>query len=248
MNAEMGCDQVRELAPDLAIGIADGQQRDAALRHAATCPDCRQLVSELSSVVDDLLLLAPAQEPPSGFAARTLARISPPAARRRASRDEARRFPAGRRWLPRLAVAASIIAALAVGAGTVYQVTAADRRLADSYRAVLTQGHGSFFTAAPVHGPTGRAGTLFGYQGQPSWLWATVHLPGARAQRFSVQLVTRDGRHRPAGTAVLGGTQDTWAALISVNLTNLAQVRFVSADGQTTLVAHLSARSPWGSG
>jgi len=248
MNAEMGCDQVRELAADLAIGIADGQQRDAALRHAATCPGCRRLVSELSSVVDDLLLLAPSQEPPSGFAARTLARISPPAARRRATRPGARHFPAGRRWLPRLAVAASIIAALGVGAGTVYQVTSADRRLADSYRSVLTQGQGSFFAAAPVRGPTGRAGTLFGYQGNPSWLWATVHMPDAGAQRFSVQLITRDGRHLPAGTAVLGGSRDTWAAQISVNLTRVAQVRFVATDGQTTMVAYLNARSPWGSG
>jgi hypothetical protein len=248
MNAEMGCDQVRELAADLAVGIADGQQRDAVLRHAATCPGCRRLVSELSSVVDDLLLLAPSHEPPSGFAARTLARISPPAARRRATRPGGGHFPAGRRWLPRLAVAASIIAALGVGAGTVYQVTSADRRLADNYRSVLTQGQGSFFAAAPVRGPTGRAGTLFGYQGNPSWLWATVHMPDAGAQRFSVQLITRDGRHLPAGTAVLGGARETWAALISVNLTDVAQVRFVAADGQTTMVAYLNARSPWGSG
>ena len=243
----MGCDQVRELAADLAIGIADGQQRDAALRHAATCPGCRRLVSELSSVVDDLLLLAPSQEPPSGFATRTLARISPPTGRRRATRAGARHLPAGHRWLARLAVAASIIVALGVGAGTVYQVTSADRRLADSYRSVLTQGQGSFFAAAPVRGPTGRAGTLFGYQGNPSWLWATAHMPDAGAQRFSVQLITRDGRHLPAGTAVLGGARDTWAALISVNLTNVAQVRFVAADGQTTMVAYLNARSPWGS-
>src|SRR5215475_8510087 len=83
MNAEMGCDQVRDLAADLAIGIADGQERDAALRHAATCPSCRRLVAELSSVVDALLLLAPSHDPPPGFAAATLARISPPASRRR---------------------------------------------------------------------------------------------------------------------------------------------------------------------
>src|SRR5438105_9706839 len=98
MNGEMGCEQVRELAPELAIGIADGQQRDAALRHAATCPDCRRLVSELSTVVDDLLLLAPSHEPPPGFAARTAARISPPAARRRrAGRPAARHLRGGRR-------------------------------------------------------------------------------------------------------------------------------------------------------
>jgi hypothetical protein len=250
MNAEMGCEQVRELAPELAIGIADGQQRDAALRHAAACPDCRRLVGELSTVVDDLLLLAPEHEPPPGFAAATVARIAPPAAQRhrRATRPAARHAPAGRRWLPRLAVAASIVAALAVGAGAVYQGTSADRQLAGSYRAVLGQGHGSFFAAAPLRGATGTVGTVFGYQGRPSWLFATVHLPPSGPQRFDVQLITRDGRHLPAGSAVLGGTHHTWGAQIPMNLTNLAQLRFVAADGHTTMAAYLNARGPWGPG
>jgi hypothetical protein len=65
MNDDVGCEQVRALAADLAIGIADGQERDAALRHAATCAECRLLVPELSSVADDLLLLAPSLEPAS---------------------------------------------------------------------------------------------------------------------------------------------------------------------------------------
>jgi hypothetical protein len=33
-----------------------------------------------------------------------------------------------------------------------------------------------------------------------------------------------------------------------MDLTNLAQLRFVAADGQTTIVAHLNAHSRWGSG
>jgi hypothetical protein len=239
MNAEMGCEQVRELAPELAIGTADGQQRDAALRHAATCADCRQLVAELSTVVDDLLLLAPSHEPPPGSAARTLARISPPAARH---------DPARRRWLPRLAVGAAIVAALAVGAGAVYQGTSADRQLAGSYRAVLAQGHGSFFAAAPLRGPTGTVGTVYGYQGRPSWLFCTVHLPSPGTQRFNVQLITRDGRHLPAGSAVLGGTHWTWGAQIPMDLTKVTQLRFVTAGGQTAMVAYLNTRGPWGSG
>ena len=239
MNGEMNCEQVRELAPELAIGIADGQQRDAALRHATACPDCRKLISELSSVVDDMLLLAPRREPPPGFAAATVARISPPAARRVRAR---------RRWVPRLAVAASVVAALAVGAGAVYQGTASDRQLASSYRAVLGQGHGSFFAAAPLRGPTATVGTLFGYQGRPSWLFATMHLPGSGTQRFNVELITRDGRHLPAGIAILGGTHGTWGAQIPMNLSNLAQLRFVATSGHTTIVASLNARGPWGSG
>ena len=129
MNGEMSCEQVRELAPELAIGIADGQQRDAALRHAAACPDCRRLISELSSVVDDVLLLGPSHEPPPGFAARTMASICPPAAAvpegmRDPVLSPARRARQPRRALARggtrsrwAAAAAACLAAVGVGGG-----------------------------------------------------------------------------------------------------------------------------------
>jgi hypothetical protein len=145
-------------------------------------------------------------------------------------------------------VAASIVAALALGAGAVYQGTSSDRQLAGSYRAVLAQGHGSFFAAAPLRGPAGTVGTVFGYQGSPSWLFATVHLPHSVAQRFAVQLITRDGRHIPAGWAVLGGAHASWGAQIPVDLNTVAKLWFVAAGGQTTMVADLNASSPWGPG
>jgi hypothetical protein len=46
-----------------------------------------------------------------------------------------------------------------------FLATAGDRRLAASYQAVLSQGQGSFFAAAPLKGARGRVGTVFGYQG-----------------------------------------------------------------------------------
>jgi hypothetical protein len=251
MNGEMSCEQVSELTPELAIGIADGEERDAALRHAATCPDCRRLLSELSVVVDELLLLAPSREPPAGFASRTVARIAPPPApahRRRPSRPPVRRVRADRRWLPRLATAASVVVALAVGAGVVYQGTSADRQLADSYRAVLAQGHGSFFAAASLRSPAGAVGTVFGYQGRPSWLWATVHLPQSGTQTFDVQLLTRDGKTLPLGSAIFGGRHESWGAQIPVALTMVTQLRFVAVAGHSTIVAHLDTRGPWGPG
>lgn len=127
MKGETSCEQVRELAPELTIGIADGQQRDAALRHAATCPDCRQLISELSSVMDDLLLLAPSHEPPARFAARTVASISLPATVPESMRDPApslarrarqpRRAPARASTRSRWAAAAACLAAAAASGG-----------------------------------------------------------------------------------------------------------------------------------
>src|SRR5262245_2589873 len=142
MIDDLTCEQVREIAPDLALGIADGQERGAALRHTATCADCRGLVSSFSSVADELLLVAPEREPPPGFASRTLARLD-----QRTSRS--------RRWVAPLAIAASLVLAMAVGAAAVLAGTADDRQLAESYRAVLAQGNGAFFAAAPVNGADG---------------------------------------------------------------------------------------------
>jgi hypothetical protein len=253
MNGEpkLGCEQVRELAAELAIGVADGQERDAALRHAATCADCRRLVAELAAVADELLLLAPAQQPPPGFAARTAARLvhSTAAARRDRRRRRAGIWPVrvqgGRRVLARLAVAASLLAALGLGAGAAYLRTAGDRQLAQSYRSVLAQGHGSFFAAAPLQGPPGTRGTVFGYQGEPSWLFATLTLPGTAPQRFDVWLVTRDGRQHWLGQAVLGGSDSTWGSGIPVALTEVTQLRFVATGGQPAVVAYFNARDPW---
>jgi hypothetical protein len=234
MNADMGCAQVREIAPDLAIGIADGQERDAALRHTATCSSCRALVADLSSTADELLLLAPEREPPAGFESRTVARLGNLERRRRGARA--------------LAIAASFVLAVAIGAGAVLMATSGDRRLAASYRDVLSVGQGSFFAAAPLRGPEGSEGTVFGYDGRPSWLFATVHLPTTGPERLEVTLTTRDGRRVSLGSAVLGGGHDTWGTSMPVELSAIQQLRFEDDEGRAVLVAYIDADDPWGSG
>lgn len=230
MNADEGCERVRELAPELAIGIADGQGRDSALRHAAVCQECRRLIFELASIADEVLLAVPAQEPPAGFAARTLDRMGHGRTRGR--------------WKIFLAVAASFVLALAVGAGTVFLATGGDRRLADSYRTVLALGEGSFFSAAPVQGPEGTVGTAFGYQGQPSWIFLTLELP--EQGEYRAEVVTLDGRSTPLGTVALGGAEGGWGAQIPVDLTDVVELRVVDAEGQEDLVAVFGVEDPWG--
>jgi hypothetical protein len=237
MNAEMGCEQVRELAPEVALGIAEGEERDAALRHLTGCAGCRQLVSELSSVGDELLLLAPAREPPPGFESRVLARIDQPP-RRRWLR------PLAPRWRV-VAVAAALVLAVALGGGSVFLATAGDRRLADGYQAVLRQGQGSFFAAAPLQGSRGRVGTVFGYQGQPSWAMVTLRSPIPAERRFQVQVLTRDGRYLAAGDAVLGGSHGAWGGQLPVDLSAVHELRLLGPDGRTAFTATFDAASPW---
>jgi hypothetical protein len=288
MTAEMGCDQVRELASELALGIAAGEERDRALRHLSGCPGCRRLVAELSSVGDELLLLAPRRQPPPEFESRVLADLgqlassaspgpaaSPPAQDSSAARvapgsqsaaaapvppdSSAARVPpvplarpvprprpawlAGRRrWL--VAAVAAVLAA-SLGAGTVVLATADDRRLADSYRSVLGAGQGSFFAAAPLRGPRGRAGTVFGYQGRPSWLLVTLQ-PAAGGGRYQVQAVTRDGRYLALGEAVLGGGQGAWGAQLPIDLSAVRELRLLAPDGRAAYTATFDATNPWG--
>jgi hypothetical protein len=237
MTGEMGCEQVRELAPELALGIAEGEERDAALRHLTGCAGCRRLVSELSSVGEELLLLAPAHEPPPGFESRVLAGLAEPPGRR-----GLRPLAGRRRWL---AVAAAVVLAAALGGGSVFLATAGDRRLADGYQAVLSQGQGSFFAAAPLQGAQGRVGTVFGYQGHPSWVMVTLQPPVRAEGRFRVQVVTRDGRYLPVGDAVLGGANGAWGGQLPVDLSAVHELRFVGSDGGMAFAATFDRANPW---
>src|SRR5918999_4994490 len=103
----MSCEELRDLAPAIALGTLDGEERADALRHLAACTECRRLVDRLSEVADELLMLAPVQEPPAGFEARVVAALGfgrPPPRRR------ARRLV--QRVLPPLAAAAVAVVAL----------------------------------------------------------------------------------------------------------------------------------------
>src|ERR671917_2904500 len=101
MTSDPGCREIRELAPELALGIVSGEERARALEHVAGCPQCRELLRGLSDVADGLLSLVPSHEPPVGFESRVNERLF--------------RHPRANRW--RVAVAAAAAAAVVAGDG-----------------------------------------------------------------------------------------------------------------------------------
>ena len=123
--------------------------------------------------------------------------------------------------------------------------TAGDRRLAAGYQAVLSQGRGAYFLAAPLHGTQGRVGTMFGYQGQPSWVMVTLQPSTQTEGRFQVQVVTRDGRYLSMGDAVLGGGKGTWGGQLPVDLSAVHELRFMGSDRRPTLTATFATANPW---
>jgi hypothetical protein len=182
----MTCEETRQLAAELALGIADGKERARALRHLAGCPECRRELAELSEVADELLLLAPEHEPPVGFESRVLARVHP------APRPATHR---ARRWRRPLAVLAPAAVAATLAATITLGATADDRRLADHYRATLATAHGSYFEAAQLRAPADMpAGVVYAYRGTPSWIFVAVDRP-YRSTAYTVELAMRSGQH-----------------------------------------------------
>ncbi len=76
MSEHPSCDTVREMAPDLALGLPTGEDRAAALAHLERCEGCRAEVASLAVTADEVLLAAPEVEPPPGFGDRVLARLA----------------------------------------------------------------------------------------------------------------------------------------------------------------------------
>jgi hypothetical protein len=226
----MTCDETRELAAELALGIADGAERARALRHLAGCAECRRAVADMSEVADELLLLAPEREPAIGFESRVLARLrpSPPTAPQRA-----------RRWRPGLRQLVPVAVAAALGVGVVFGLTRGDVRLADHYRATLAAAHGSSFEAAHLRGPGGAySGLVYAYRGRPSWIFVYV---GAahRSTPYGVELALTSGRRVPLPSVRLDPATGSGGGVIPIDLQRVATVRLVGPAGGEVLQARL---------
>ena len=226
----MRCDEARELVPELALGIVDGDERADALRHLSGCADCRRALEELSAVADDLLMVAPVQEPSAGFESRVVAAMGLEEGRSRRKRARWR----SPRWLA-LRIG-PVVATAAVTAAVVVGVYHDDHVTAERYRDTLAEANGRSFQAQRLSDEAGgQAGVAFGYEGSPSWLLLTVD-PAHRDSVTRAELTTTDGRTIALRSLRLD-SRGSWGGAIPVRLYDVASVRLLGPRSGDTLRA-----------
>jgi Putative zinc-finger len=217
------CEETRDVLAELALGVADGEERGRALQHLAECPECRAELEKLSDVADELSLLAPHREVPVGFESRVLSQVLPPPAPRR------------RRW-PRLVLAPAAAALAAVG--ITLAIVWNDVQTASHYRDTLTKANGKEFEAYSLYGGGKFAGTAFSYQGAPSWLVITVDADH-RADLQKAELVMNDGRQIPLNWFHLDSSGSSGGG-IPVDPHAVNFLRLSPVAGGEPLVAHFT--------
>jgi Putative zinc-finger len=218
------CEEMRALAPEIALGILEGEERATALEHLAECPDCRRHVEQLSEVADELLLLAPHREVPVGFESRALAPLRPKSRPRRR-----------RRWLQVLVPAAAAAAAVAI----TLAIVSDDLRTASHYRHTLDEAHGKEFESYALRQGGEPAGTVFSYKGSPSWVLVNLD-PAHRSDLRGAVLVTDDGTRIPLRWFGLDPSGTTGGG-IPVDPDHVSVLRVQPVGGGEPLVAHFSS-------
>lgn len=220
------CEEIREITAELALGIAAGEDRARALEHVSHCRDCQRELAQLTHVVDELLVVAPEEDPPAGFEERVLRSIAPKKAARKPFRIRA--------WRP----VAALAAGAAIASAAMVVAYHDDHKLANEYRQALAAADGSRFVAVPLRDAAGvKRGSVSLYKGKPSWLVFAVRSPQA-GKPTRAELVTRSGKHMSlAGFALRSGV---WGGPLPVPLEQVASVQLQDSHGRSALVAFIN--------
>lgn len=231
VSEPVDCAAVRELAPELALGLLSGRERAAALVHLERCESCRLVVAELASVSDSLLLTAPDAEPRPGFESRVLDRLA--SARTPSSRRPQLPRLRWREAIAWLVAAASLVALAGVGLG------------GDGFDREVDAG----VRMAPMRTDDGeKVGAVFlrsGDGGIPSWLY--VSLPGwtrwsggQDEVRYTLRLDLADGNRQTFTELTISERHQSWGTDLAVDAADVLRVTVLGEDGAVWCWAELS--------
>jgi hypothetical protein len=139
-----------------------------------------------------------------------------------------------RRWLTRpvLAVAVAVVVAAGLGASVVQWRTADDRALAERYRQTLAIGEGRLLKAVQLTTDAGApVGTVFLYEGRPSWLVASVTAAPADGA-YAMTVVDRDGISHPVGFCPVADGRGTSGYALYRHVSDVAAVQLRAPGGE----------------
>jgi hypothetical protein len=207
------CAEVREFAPELALGILGGAERAEVVLHVNECVRCQAAVVELTEAADVIPQLAPEAEPPLGFEDRVLRRLG---ADRRRSR---------RRWTASIAAAA---AAAAIFSITVVRVVESGDSPSTRVAAPATRATAPVAVAmesSTFHVPAGWA-----YVSGAHGVAVTVSY-GVASGGYAVQVKSPDGSAENLGTMTIQDNHGSWTGRSTRPITNGSTIALVDAAG-----------------
>jgi hypothetical protein len=208
--AELDCAQLRELGPELALGVLAGRDRAVAIAHLQDCPACEQHIRELSAVGDRLVSLVPGAEPPVGFEQRVLARLG-------LAHPHRRRW---RRWVT--AAAAVLVAAALATAGW-------------ALRGTLHNDHD--LATATITAGGSQVGEVFADTDRRPWLYVDVSAAQFHGT-VTCQVQLADGRSLTVGSFPVNAGSGQWAGPAPLEGVQLTEVRLLAEDGSVLGSAH----------
>lgn len=219
----LGCVEVRELAPELALGIVAGPQRADALQHASECGPCRVLVGELAEAGDALPLLAAEAEPPPGFEERVLSALKAPRRRTR------------RRMAAALGVAAVAAAIVSIVGVRIVESTQEDTtRSADAASQVRS---------VEMTGANGlHAGNMFVTDGKPGTIVVNVSY-GVPAGTYGIEFRAGSTTKRIGDMRIREDGQGSWGAVTRLPTHDGGSVVLVDDKGNVACEGRVSPMS-----
>jgi anti-sigma factor RsiW len=198
------CTQVRELAPELALGVLGGPERAEAIMHTNDCARCQAYVLELTEAADALPLLAGELEPPSGFEHRVMSAID--AGQRRTRR----------RWL---ALVAAVAAAAVIASITLVRIIESDG------------GSAAAPVAVAMHGGRDRslaAGWAYVTNGHSVAIAVDY---GVDSGSYRVRVKPAGGRQATVGRMAISGEYGSWTGRSAQTLGPGSAIALVDSRG-----------------
>lgn len=216
------CTEVRDVLPELALGVLGGGERAHVLAHLDACRACREPAAGYAETVDALALAVPEVEPPLGFEQRTLARL-------RAERDVRPRRPV---WKVLAAVAAVVAATTMVSVSVVKIVD-----VRSSARPSATE-----VRTSPMMGGNGqRAGRAFTTSGEGPYVFVAVSY-GVPNGAYQVEVLGTGGRVARLGAVTITDGQGAWAGESPESVGALRSVRLVDRAGLAVCEARFATQ------